>query len=164
VGYFDALITSSYFKTAPDGRKLFFPWSTSGRGYTIASEQDFPRLRRQVKVYVVISLVVVVVGLLVMGAGSASASLERYFAASVIGALPIGFYMVWLRYWLHRLQPSEERLSVQESVASLARTHKAVVEIVVLAFVGFLILISIFDPGSRLFALASIFLLGLCAA
>ena len=30
----DAL-TSGYFKTAPDGRKLFFPWGVLGRGYTI---------------------------------------------------------------------------------------------------------------------------------
>ena len=43
MGYFDAL-TSSYFKTTPDGRKLFFPWGVLGRGYTIDSEQDYERL------------------------------------------------------------------------------------------------------------------------
>ena len=37
-GYFDTL-TSAYFKTARDGRKLVFPWSYNGRGYVIASEQ-----------------------------------------------------------------------------------------------------------------------------
>ena len=45
MGYFDAL-TSGYFKTAPDGRKLFFPWGVLGRGYAIDSEQDYERLRR----------------------------------------------------------------------------------------------------------------------
>jgi hypothetical protein len=36
MGYFDAL-TSNAFKTAPDGRKLFFPWGVLGRGYVLAS-------------------------------------------------------------------------------------------------------------------------------
>jgi hypothetical protein len=59
MGYFDAL-TSGYFKTAPDGRKLFFPWGVLGRGYTINSEPDYERLRRQVKAYTVVSLVLIV--------------------------------------------------------------------------------------------------------
>ena len=35
MGYFDAL-TSSYFKAAPDGQKLFFPWTSWGSGYVLA--------------------------------------------------------------------------------------------------------------------------------
>ncbi len=35
-GYFNAL-TAGYFKTGADGRKLFFPWGTMGRGYAIPS-------------------------------------------------------------------------------------------------------------------------------
>ena len=46
MGYFDAL-TSSYFKTAADGRKLFFPWGVLGRGYLFDSDRDYERLRRQ---------------------------------------------------------------------------------------------------------------------
>ena len=46
MGYFDAL-TSGYFKTTPEGRKLFFPWGVLGRAYAIDSQQDYERLRRR---------------------------------------------------------------------------------------------------------------------
>ena len=52
-GYFDALI-SGYFKTARDGRKLFYPWGAMGRGYAIASDRDYERLRRRIKIYQVV--------------------------------------------------------------------------------------------------------------
>ena len=82
MGYFDAL-TSGYFKTAPDGRKLFFPWGVLGRGYTIDSEQDYERLRRQVKAYTIVSLVLIV----------AVTALQAYVGAVVIGTLLIAFYL-----------------------------------------------------------------------
>jgi len=50
VGYFDA-VTSSSFKTTEDGRRLFFPWGTLGRGYVIGSDKEFGRLRSCVKAY-----------------------------------------------------------------------------------------------------------------
>jgi hypothetical protein len=59
MGYFDAL-TSGYCKTAPDGRKLFFPRGVLGRAYAIDSQQDYERLRRQVKTYTIVSLVLIV--------------------------------------------------------------------------------------------------------
>jgi hypothetical protein len=49
MGEFDALLGGSNFKTASDGSRLFFPWAPSGRGYVIASERDYHRLRRQIK-------------------------------------------------------------------------------------------------------------------
>ena len=60
MGYFDAL-TSSSFKTTEDGRRLFFPWGTLGRGYAIPSEEEFERLRRRVKAYLAISLPLIIV-------------------------------------------------------------------------------------------------------
>jgi hypothetical protein len=51
VGYLDAL-ASSLFKTAPDGRKVFFPLGL-GRGYAIVSEHDYRRLKQQIKIYMV---------------------------------------------------------------------------------------------------------------
>ena len=59
MGYFDAL-TSGYFKTAPDGRKLFFPWGVLGPRLHHRLEQDYERLRRQVKAYTIVSLVLIV--------------------------------------------------------------------------------------------------------
>jgi hypothetical protein len=157
MGYFDAL-TSSYFKTAPDGRKLFFPWGVLGRGYAFASEQDYERLRRQVKAYTVVSLA------LIIGA----AALQAYVGAVVIGAFLIVFYVAWTRYLLRGLQPSDERLSLQESMTSQARAHSTAglwfLEIIALAFVGCAILMIVIDRGNWLVALGSIVFFGFCAA
>jgi hypothetical protein len=87
MSYFDFL-TSGCFKTAHDGRKLFFPWGVLGRGYTIASEQDCLRLHQQIKIYMVVSLVLVI----------GSASLQGDLVGLVVATLLIGFYAVWSRY------------------------------------------------------------------
>ena len=107
MGYFDAL-TSSYFKTAQDGRKLFFPWGVLGRGYIVDSEQAYERLRRQIKVFTLIGLV------LIFGASA----LARYVAALVIAAVFIVFYVVWSPFLLRGLQQSNEKLSLEESMTS----------------------------------------------
>jgi hypothetical protein len=157
MGYFDFL-TSGYFKTAHDGRKLFFPWGVLGRGYAIASEQDYLRLQQQIKIYMVVSLVLVI----------SSASLEGDLVGLVVATLLIGFYAVWSRYLLRRLQRSDERLSLQEAMTSQAHQFGPVVlwllEIVALAFVAGGILVFIVDPPNRLIALVSTVFFGLCAA
>lgn len=157
MGYFDGLASGS-FKTAQDGRRLFFPWGVLGRGYAIASEQDYERLRRQVKWFMIVSFA------LIIGLGSFKGNL-----ASIVVAFPlIGFYLISMLYLLPRLERSGERLSLQESVTSQARAHSLVglwlLEIAALVFVGGGILMFIGDPGSRLIALASIIFFGLCAA
>jgi hypothetical protein len=156
MGYFDAL-TSSYFKTAPDGRKLFFPWGVLGRGYVIDSEPDYERLRRQVKAYTIVSLALII----------GVATLQAYVGAVVIGALLIAFYLGWMRYLLRGLRPSDERLSLQDSMTSQARAHSAtglwLLQIGALAFVALGIFILVVDPGNWLVALGSIVFFGLCA-
>lgn len=156
MGYFDAL-TSGYFKTAPDGRKLFFPWGVLGRGYTIDSEQDYERLRRQVKAYMVVALVPIIV----------TAALRAYVGALVIAMLLVVFYLVWMRFLLRGLLPSDERLSVQDSMTAQARAHSAaglwLLEIGALAFVGLGMIIIVIDPGNWLIALGSIVFFGFCA-
>jgi hypothetical protein len=62
MGVFDG---SGRFTTAQDGSRLFFPRYSGGSGYVIASEQDYERLRRQVKVYEIVCLIVVVAALLI---------------------------------------------------------------------------------------------------
>jgi hypothetical protein len=139
MGYFDAL-TSSCFKTAQDGRKLFFPWGVWGRGYVVASEQDYERLRRQVKAYMVVALVPIIV----------TAALQAYVGALVIVVLLVAFYLVWMRFLLPGLLPSDERLSVQDSMTAQARAHSAAglwfLEIGALAFVGLGIMIYRYRP------------------
>ena len=126
MGYFDAL-TSACFKTAQDGRKLFFPcdelffpWGYNGRGYVIASEQEYQRLHRQVKLYTVVSLVlnvslVLIVSLiLIVGASGGFQAFLAVFAIAPL--LNIYYRVVWMRLFLLRgLQPSDETLSWQDA-------------------------------------------------
>ena len=157
MGYFDAL-TSSYFKTAADGRKLFFPWGVLGRGYVLGLDRDYERLRRQLKTYIVLALVVII----------GSVALQIPFAAIVTTGLLIVPYFVWVSYRLRSLQPSDERLSWRESLTSQAVTHGPVVlwslEIVSLCFVGIGAFIFVFDPGNWLIEIGSMLFFGLCAA
>jgi hypothetical protein len=157
MGFFDAL-TSSSFKIGQDGHKLFFPWGVFGRGYTISSEQDYERLRGQVKAYMIISLVSII----------GSGSLRGNLASFVIAGLLMGFYAIWMVLVLGRLKRSDERLSLRESVTSQAHAHSLVVlwllEIGSTAFVVAGIFIFVLDPRNRLMALASILFFGLCAA
>jgi hypothetical protein len=140
MGYFDGL-TSGSFKTTEDGRRLFFPWGVLGSGYAIASE-----------------LVLVI----------ASGMYEPYLAPLAAAALLVCFYLAWMWRVLPRLQRSDEKLSLQESMRSQARAHGAVslwlLEIVSIALVVAGVAMLVFDPGSRLTALACTVFFGLCAA
>ncbi len=121
------------------------------------SEQDYERLRRQVKAYTIVSLVLIV----------GVAALQAYVGAVVLGALLIAFYLGWMRYLLRGLQASDERLSLQDSMTSQARAHSAtglwLLQIGALAFVAFGILILLVDPDNWLVAFGSIVFFGLCA-
>ena len=112
MGYFDAL-TSSYFKTAADGRKLFYPWGVLGRGYAIATEQDQQRLRRQLKIYTIVSFVLIV----------GACVLQTYLVAILIAVALIVFYLFWVRRLIAGLQPSGEGLSMRESFTAQALAH-----------------------------------------
>jgi hypothetical protein len=157
MGYFDGL-TSGSFKTTQDGRRLFFPWGVLGSGYSIASEQDYQQLRQQVKVYMIVSLVLMV----------ASNSLGGYIVLLVVAALLVAFYLAWTWRLLSRLKISGERLSLQESMTSQAHAHGVLVlwalEIGASVLVGGGIIMLVVDPSQWLIALGSIFFFGLCAA
>jgi hypothetical protein len=82
----DAML-SLWFNTAPDGRKVYFPWRSTGRGYTIASEHDYRRVHQQLKV---IWVSVPILGyLLVLLASAAFSSGSALLKGYVILALPI---------------------------------------------------------------------------
>jgi hypothetical protein len=143
MGYFDAL-GSSAFKTGQDGRKLFFPWGVLGRCYIIDSDQGYDRLRRLIKGYTIVSMVLIV----------GSLSLAGYLASFVITGLTIGFYSIWMPYLLGDLKRSDERLSLRESISSQAQAHGLVVlwllEIGALVFVVAGIFMFVFDPPTDL--------------
>ena len=156
-GYFNAL-TSGYFKTAREGRKLFFPRGAMGRGYVIPSQPAYERLHRTIKIYQIMSLVAIVTAV----------ATKFYVAAFVIAGLSVACYQAWAHYVVRGLQPSVERLSMRESMATQARAHGAVglwlLEIVALMFVATGFVMLVVDPEKRLVAMSSIVFFGACAA
>jgi hypothetical protein len=158
MGYFNGL-TSSSFKLTPDGRRLFFPWGILGSGYAIASEQDYLRLQRQLKAYLIGSLVLIIIG---------PGLFNSYIGPLVMAGALVAFYGIWMWRLLPRLEKSGERLSLQESITTQAQAFGPTVlwllEIGALAFVGCGILMFIIDPSRRLGALGVIAFFGLCGA
>lgn len=135
MGYFDALASAS-FKTASDGSRLFFPWGAWGRGYVIASEHDYPRLRQQFKIFYKVDAVLVLT-MIIIGAIRPNYFLD---ASTTVFLLCVGGRAVWIRSLQQRLLPSGERQSVQERRTILAQTQSAaslwLLEIAALACVG----------------------------
>jgi hypothetical protein len=159
MGYFDGL-TEGQFKIAEDGRRLFFPRGFWGRGYVVESESEFQRLRRQMKIYQAVALVLVI-------AAVVPRQYNPYLVIAV-ALLLIVFHLVWSRSLVARLQPVEDRLRFQETSAAQARAFGPFVlwflEIVALAFVAVGIAIWLTDPTSRWLAIGTIAFFGLCAA
>jgi Ca2+/Na+ antiporter len=155
-GYFNAL-TSGYFKTGADGRKLFFPWGAMGRGYVIPSEQRYESMHRQLKIYMIASLVLII----------APIAVQFYITGFIIAAALMIFYVAWAPHLKRGLEPSEERMSVRDNMATQARIHNNgtlwAMEIVAILFVAGGILILIIDPKQWLIALASTVFFGFCA-
>jgi hypothetical protein len=163
MGYFDAL-TSSSFKTTSDGHRLFFPWGVLGRGYVIASEPEYERLRAQVKIFIIIGI----------AAAIGTLALRRYVGLAGLVAITalfvfyIAFYVSWVLYLLRGRQPSHERLSLRESMATQAREHSPtllwVLEICSIVFVAGSLFILISNPGKWPTATGGIVFFGICAA
>jgi hypothetical protein len=156
MGYFDAL-TSYAFKTAPDGRRLFFPWGWFGRGYIIGSGLDYERLRQRIKNYHIVAMVLTIGALALLG----------LLAGLVVAAAMTLFYFAWTRYLRRGLQPSDETLSLQESIILQARAQSPVRlwigEIFSIALVAGGILILVSDRGKWPIAIAAIVIFGLGA-
>ena len=157
MGYFDAL-TSGAFKTTPDGRRLFFPWGALGRGYEIGPEQDYETLRRRIKLWTIVGLVLILVALPLLG----------FLAGFIVSAAMIAFYCVWMRYVLRSLRPSAERLTIRESMITQARAQSPVLLwtflIVSIAFVLASVFILIVTPDKWPVAIAGMVFFGACAA
>ena len=85
----------------------------------------------------------------------------------IIAAALIIFYVAWTPFLKRGLEPSEERMSVRDNIATQARIHNKgmlwAMAIVSIAFVAAGIAMLIFDPRQWLVALGSIVFFGFCA-
>jgi hypothetical protein len=120
--YLDNMLSGWSFKTTSDGSRLFFPWGGLGRGYVIASERDYQRLRRQIKIFFTVSYVfilgVIWLPTYFIGIGAGKTDV----APAVIAVALMGVYGVWAWSLCRRLQPSNEtlrRVSTQAHVSAV---------------------------------------------
>jgi hypothetical protein len=157
MGYFDA-VTSGTFKTTPDGRRLFFPWGVLGGGYSIASAEEYDRLPRRIKTYLIASVVLIVGANLFAG----------YVACFVMAAIFCTFYFGWMWFLLPHLEPSGEKMTLNESMTTQALAHGefglAVMILASLVLIGGGVVMLVADPNHKLIAIACILLFGLCVA
>ena len=156
MGFFDA-IARNQFKTAKDGRQLYFPWGYMGRGYIIPSEKHYQRLRKNVK----ISIACIFIYLLV------SSLLKVRYELRFVGIVP---FLLWNYYQYRHLERTDERLTLNEFICKQAREFSFFVhwlfEIVAIIFVALGIFIIINDWTNwrnLLFGSASIVFFGFCA-
>ena len=105
------LLTTGCIKTGADGRKIFYPWGMLGNGYIIPSNDEYERLNDLLKVYMVVALLFIL----------PSAVPGSDLAATIVAALALVFYWVWMRFELPGLQRTEEKLTYREGITNLAR-------------------------------------------
>ena len=157
MGYFDGL-TSGSFKTAQDGRRLFFPWGYLGRGYVLASDDEAERLRRQLKTYYIVMLV----GIL------GTSGFHAFITSAVVAGVCIVFYTIWAHRQVAKLEPAGEAMSFRDSSTLQARAFGAralwLLEICSLLFVAGGIFMYVADPANRAVAMLTTIFFGCCAA
>ena len=156
MGYFDTLASGS-FKTTDDGRKLFFPLGALGRGYTISSEKDFERLRKSVKSYLIVALLLMLGSILFMGP----------LGGLIILPFLLVPYELWVYTQCRHLDRTDERLTVNEALVGQALQHSKIglwaLEVCSALFVVAGIFIVAADPKNWLIGTASIVFFGFCA-
>jgi hypothetical protein len=156
MGYFDALASGS-FKTTDDGRKLFFPVGAFGRGYIVPSEGEFEKLRKGVKIYLIVSLLLIIC--VVPFAGPLS--------GVVLVPFLVGPYALWAYMQSRHMERTDERLTVNEAIVGQALLHSKVglwsLEICSALFVVAGIFILAADPKNWLMGIASVLFFGFCA-
>lgn len=150
----------SYFKTATDGRRLFFPWGVLGRGYVVAGDADYERIRGMRKTFLLISVVLIAGGLILQRQSQiAPLSIVIGYAAA---------YAVWTRFTLAGLPTAQERLTMREVVALHPKAYSPFLlwplEIGALLFVigGIVVVLKAPNPSPSDFG--GIVFFGLCAA
>ena len=151
-----------YFKSNSNGQKLFFPWGYWGRGYVLASDHDYERLRRQLRAsQLFFTLLAIVLMPVVM------IQQNWIVAFCVVGALFIAFAAVWTRHLVAGLERTNERLSPQDCWTYLAVRYSALrlwaVEMIALVFIGTCIMLLVSGRGEWPMVLLIIFFSGLGA-
>jgi hypothetical protein len=143
------------FKKDASGNTLFFPWGVLGSGFVIGSEDA----RLRIRAFYVRMMMVILPAIFII----------QVFVGFWLNLVMLPIFTVWYQYNVKRMtktfSKSRERMSIVDSVGNSARAHN----------LPTLILLELFSVGmvaaggwllmseqTRLIALASIALFGLC--
>lgn len=151
MGYFDGL-TDVVFKIDRQGRHLFYPWGTLGRGYILPNTQKKQQIRNFVKLYYIVSLPTIIV---------VTIAVEWMYAFAL---LPVGllWYILTIRRLLRGLEVTQDKLSLAESYTNSAKSHslETLWLMLVCSILFVLAGIWILSEGQWLLGLASIIFFG----
>lgn len=151
------LLTAGYIKTGADGRRIFYPWGLLGRGYIFPSNDAYERLNDLLKVFLVVTLAII----LPIGARG------YYVAATILLALSLVFYAVWISFEVRKLLRTDEKMAYSDGLTNMARLMPAwilwVFEIMSLLFVVAGIAMLITEPSRWMVALSGIVFFSFCA-
>lgn len=148
------------FRMAADGRKLFFPWGAMGKGYVIADEASYERIRKTRKILLGSSFVFIVAAL----------ALQRQhpFAPYYVAAAYAAAYGVWARFAVGGLLPTDEKLTMREFMVSHPKVYSPFIlwplEIASLVFVIGGIVMLVKDASSWQSTLSGVVFFSFCAA
>lgn len=116
MGYFDNLSSGS-FKITEDGGCYFYPWGAKGQGYEVSSEEDFERLRRGLKRFLIVAT-------LFSGTAPLWVRLLSISWLTALGLL-IGLWVVSYAFWVmiqcRRRPRTDQKLSHQDARDELLR-------------------------------------------
>ena len=116
MGYLDAK-SNALFKTAENGNLLFYPRGYWGKGYILPDEETKIRIKKFIKKYMAIALLVIFGSVILLGP-----------EISPLVWLPVllTFYFVKLGKFTTGLSVSEEKLTFVESITNSAKSDSLV--------------------------------------
>ena len=156
MGYFDGL-TDACFKTDDEGRILFYRCGIFEKGYILPDEAKKQQIRRFVKLYYMVSLPAIFATGIIVGWVYSFSSLPLFF---------LWYFFVTARL-LKGLAVTGEKMTLQESYSSSAKSHNIVTLWLMLIFSIFFVLgglaLVLFVHDSWLIGLASIVFFGVIA-
>lgn len=156
MGYFDAL-TDACFKTDDEGRIFFYRCGIFGKGYILPDEAKKQQIRRFVKLYYMVSLPAIIATGIIVGWVYSFFSIPLFFL----------WYFFATARLLKGLAVTGERLALQESYSSSAKSHNFVTLWIMLIFSIFFVLagfaLVLYAHDAWLIWLASIIFFGAIA-
>jgi hypothetical protein len=161
MGYFDGLTNASFRKDA-QGRDLFYPYGTHGRGRIIPDAETADRLRASIKRLYILLLAAIPLLIAIVRMAHDSV-LYLLLLVLAVTALTAGY----VRYLTRGLPYSEERLTYRESLRNslrgYSRLNLVLLAIVSALFVALGAFILSLAPAENLWlALLLIVFFGLC--